>query len=527
LQGAFDVGGPVEGTDGTFLYRLTGLARHADTQVDEMRDRREFIAPALTWRPNADTSLTFLSYFQRDDSGVQQFLPSQGTLRPNPFGHIPRSFFSGEKDANNFDREQWGIGYQFEHRVNDAWTLRQNLRYSRIDLDMYVVRGVGLQPDLRTLNRAAIWIHDHTDAFTVDNQAETRFSTGPVQHRVLMGLDYRRDASDFGFARGSASPLDIFNPVYGRPFNMPTGFTGPDTRTNTLTVQNQLGLYVQDQLRYDRWLLTLSGRYDWVDTSVRNRLEPSHPKESDSAFSGRVGLNYLFDSGVSPYVAYSQSFQPLVRATATGQPFKPTRGEQVEAGIKYQPPGSNSFVSLAAYHLVQENVPTADPTDPDGIRQIQAGEVRVRGIEVEALAELTRELSLIASYGYTDSEVTQSNIAGQQGKRVALVPEHQAALWADYSWHEGPLKGLSLGGGLRYLTGAYGDTTESFAIPTHTLYDAAIRYDLGELSPTLKGFRVAVNGSNLGDKEVATCIAATECYYGPRRTVLGTLSYRW
>ena len=524
FQGAFDVGGPVPGTDGQFSYRLTGMGRTAETQVSEVEDNRLFIAPALTWRPSADTSLTLLSYVQRDDSGVIQFLPSQGTLRPNPYRKLPVDFFTGERDANNFDRDQWGIGYQFQHRFNDVFTVRQNLRYSRVDFDMNVVRGLGLQANLRTLNRTMVHIRDLADAFTVDNQMEARFATGPLGHTVLAGLDYRRGTSELGFGRGSAVALDIVNPVHGGAFTRPTSFNV----TNTLTTQNQTGLYLQDQIRFGGWLLTLSGRHDWADTDTDNRLTRSTVSQEDSAFTGRVGLNYVFDFGLSPYVAYSQSFQPQVGVTSPARgstPFDASRGEQVEIGVKYQPPGSRTLLTLAAYKLRQDNIPTTDPAN--SLFQIQTGEAEVQGIEVEATTALTRDLSFIASYGYTDSEVTRSNIAAQVGKRLPQVPEHQAALWLDHTWREGPLNGLGLAGGVRYLTGAYGDATESFAFPTATLFDAAIRYDLGAISRDLQGFRVAVNASNIGDKVTANCTSANECYYSARRLVLATLSYRW
>jgi iron complex outermembrane receptor protein len=123
--------------------------------------------------------------------------------------------------------------------------------------------------------------------------------------------------------------------------------------------------------------------------------------------------------------------------------------------------------------------------------------------------------------------VTRTTIAAQRGQRLPQTPEHQAALWLDYGWQSGLLKGLSLGGGARHLSGAYGDTAGVFAVPATTLFDAALRYDLGALAQELQGFRLAVNASNIGDEVDPTCISVGECYWGARRLVLGTLSYRW
>ncbi len=520
LQGAFDLGGKLD-QDGRFLYRFTGLARDSDTQSDEVRDRRLFLAPSLTWRISPDTSLTLLSYWQRDDSGVQQFLPPRGTLWSNPYGTVPINRFVGEKGANNFDRDQWGIGYAFAHRFDDRFAFRQNLRYSRLDIDLNVVRGMGLQADQRTLNRVAVAIRDHADAFTLDNQGEARFSTGPVSHTVLAGLDYRRAFADYGFGRGTASSLDLFNPVYGGAFTLPTSYN----MARTFTTQDQVGLYLQDQLRFDRWTLTLSGRHDWVETDTDNRLTDRRTRQSDRAASGRVGLNYLFDFGLAPYVSWSQSFQPQIGTDAAGSPFRPTRGEQWEIGLRYQPPGLNAAVSLAAFDGTLTNVLTTDPVNT--MFQVQTGEARVRGIEIEGSASLGMGLSALASYSYTDSEVTRTTVAANLGKRLTLTPEHSASLWLDYTFPEGPLAGLSIAGGARYFSGAYGDAANTLEVPTNTLFDAAIRYELGRFAPALEGARLAVNAANLGDKRVVTCANTSDCFFAARRTVLATLSYRW
>ncbi|GAV35853.1 ferrichrome-iron receptor precursor [Roseomonas sp. TAS13] len=86
-QGSFDLGGPLT-QDGQFLYRLTGLVRQSGTQVDHVNDDRYFIAPAITWRPGADTTLTLLGRFQYDQGGSPIGLPAVGTLLPNRNGTI-------------------------------------------------------------------------------------------------------------------------------------------------------------------------------------------------------------------------------------------------------------------------------------------------------------------------------------------------------------------------------------------------------------------------------------------------------
>jgi len=521
-QAAFDVGGPV-GPTGEFLYRVTGLVHAGGTQIDHVDDFRGVISPSFTWRPNADTTLTVLGSFQRDDTGVAiQFLPARGTLYPNPYGKIPIDKFVGEPNFDHYGRTQYWAGYQLEHRVNDALTLRQNLRYAAIDTNIKAVIGqAGLAANMYTLNRFAFRVPEKADAFTVDNQAEAHFNTGPLAHTALFGLDYRPPTSIFKQYFGPAPSINIFNTVYGQPV------TPPPLTTYTGQVQDQLGLYVQDQIAFDRWRLTLSGRHDWVSTETRDYIKGTKLNQSDSAFSGRAGLNYVFDFGLSPYVAYARSFQPTIAVTTTG-PSRPTTGEQIEAGVKYQPVGTNVMLTAAVFDITQQNVLTSNPSGIPGAPQVQTGEARSKGLELEATASLTEGLKLIASYTYTDTKVTKSNTAAQLGRQLINVPRHQAALWADYTFQDGAARGLSLGAGVRYTGKSYGDAANTLAIPDYALVDAALRYDLANLSPTLKGATVAINAQNIFNRAyVSTCQTLSACFYGTGRVVTASLRMTW
>ena len=62
-----------------------------------------------------------------------QGLPASGTLWANPNGKIKRDLFIGEPDSNQYNREQYVLGYEVSHRLNDTWTLKQNARYAEVD----------------------------------------------------------------------------------------------------------------------------------------------------------------------------------------------------------------------------------------------------------------------------------------------------------------------------------------------------------------------------------------------------------
>jgi iron complex outermembrane receptor protein len=504
------------------------------TQVDFVNDFRGAIAPSFTWKPDLDTTFTFLSGYQSDVTGMAlQFFPAVGTLLPNPNGRIPLTKFLGEPGFDHFDRTQAWVGYQFEHSFNETWTVRQNVRYFDLQTNTYAVAGGGalgttaLQADLRTLNRGTFTFPENASAVEADNEAEARFATGALKHTVLLGVDYRHTTSEINMGINGAQglggvtpPIDLYNTVYGAAIAMPA------ITTHTGQRQDQTGLYVQDQIALGGWRLTLSGRQDWVSTDTLNFIRNTTQSQDVQAFTGRAGLNYVFDSGVAPYVAYATSFQPTLGTTANGTPFQPTKARQAEIGVKYQPLGTNLLLTAALFDITQENVLTPDLSNP--LFSVQTGEAKSRGGELEAQANLTEGLKLVASYAYTDTETTKTNTLSQLGKHLIIQPMNQAALWADYTFQQGSLTGFGFGGGVRYIGDSYGDLANTISIPSYTLFDAAVHYDLSNLDPRLRGVKVAVNATNLFDKYyVASCTTLNSCFLGSGRAVIGSVRYTW
>ena len=535
IQGAFDLSGPID-QQGQFRYRLTGLARSSGTQVDFMKDDRLFIAPSFTWAPNDATSFTVLGQYMSERNGRVSFnyLPTSGTLYANPVnGRLPYSRYAGDPNFDRFDRDQGSIGYIFDHRFNSALKFTQTLRYTDNDVYLRALNRNGeLQPDNQTLNRNAFRIDARTRAFTVDNRLDWQFRTGALAHTVLVGLDYRNEKSMYNVGRGPAPPINIFNPTYG--YNIADPGINFQRKNAELS---QVGAYVQDQIKFGGWIATLSGRHDWASTKSETSTAPFativRTSRDDKAFSGRAALSYLFDNGVAPYVSYSTSFQPTAATDFFGNSFRPLTSRQYEAGVKYQPIGMNASVTAAVFDIRQDNTLTGDPTLlPDGktlahpFSQVQLGGVRVRGFDIEARAQINENIGLIASYAYLDNRIIKSSFVTDIGKHMPNVPTNQASLWADYTF-TGPLTGLGLGAGIRYIGQTF-DLSNNVRIPAYTLVDASVQYDLGKLSPTLKGSKLSVIAKNIFDKYyVSQCTYLQGCTLGSGRAVLATLNYQW
>ncbi|MFZ5461657.1 TonB-dependent siderophore receptor [Stutzerimonas stutzeri] len=507
-QIAFDSTGPLD-DDGTLLYRVVAIQRDSQTQVDHTKDNRLLFMPSLTWRPNEQFEWTLMANVQKDDGGTtSSFLPHRGTVLSAPYGEIGSERFVSEPGFDEYDTEQKALTSQMAWRVDDTWTLRQNLRWQKSKVSYQSIYGWPpvLGADDRTVDRVYYVSKPEVTIWSADHQAESRFDTGPLQHTALVGVDYRHAVTDSRTARGTATPLDLYDPVYGT-FD-PSGITLSDVPQQRVAQQ---GLYVQDQIRLDKWLATLGLRKDWADTRVEQGT-----RQKDDAVTGRVGLTYLFDNGVAPYLSYSESFTPIIGLdTVTQQSYKPLEGEQWELGVKYQPVGSNTLLTAAVFDLREKNRQMPNPANP--LSTIQAGEARVKGLELEGLVEMNRSWDLIGTYTYLDSEVVKGPVA-QQGKRIASVPEHMASLWSQHRFSIAGIPGFSAGAGVRYV-GASWDGTDSLKTPSTTLFDAMLGYAYQDWSLTL-------NATNLEDETYyTTCLSRGDCFTGNRRTLTATASY--
>lgn len=515
--------------EGQFLYGLSGVVRDSGTQIDHVDNKRYNIAPSLTWNIDTDTKLTLLSQFTRDDTGItSQFHPLQGTKLDSPFGDISHHKNLGDPDWEYYDRTYYALGYAFEHRLNDVWQFRQNLRYTKSELSFQAVT-VGSYPfsqvnDQGNIARSTTSTDEDISQFAVDNNLQANFDTGAISHTLLIGLDHQRSDTTYTSIFGSAPPINVNNPIYGQPIVRPPR-SDAFYDYNQKTVQT--GLYVQDQMALEQWRLTLGGREDWVHTGTTyyNKKDVTNTERSKN-FSGNAAISYVFDSGFVPYLSYAESFQTATNASASpDQSFKPTEGKQWELGIKYQPPGSNTLLSAAIYDLTQKNVAVTTTVGNVPVSS-QTGEVKVKGLELEAVSDVTENLKLIAAYTLAKSEVQKGDY---KGNRLQLMPNQQASLWADYTWHSGILDGFGIGGGARYTGNTYGDQGNTWLgkADAYTVFDASVHYDLGRLDNSLAGASLALNATNLLNKDYLSTCDAYYCYYGDQRSVVASATYTW
>lgn len=555
-----DVTGPIAGD--TLAGRIVGVWRDSDSQTDFVGERRWTINPSLTWAPSADTSLTLLGLIQDDNSGwTGQFLPYAATLLAPPGRRVPWGRQAGEPSVDKVDLNTRNATLLFSHRFSEHLQFRQNARLKWFTSDQalhypdsYVnptdpfvpasdpylnlfFPALAAAGDGRIVNRYFFAELFKSRTLTSDTQLQFDFATGPFAHKLLVGVDYSnnrgRSRSAFGYSANgffdddgdpatpdvaippSTTPIDLYDPMFGNviPFTY-----APDPRTR----ETQFGVYLQDQITaFERGTIVLGLRRDRAISRVEGGGE-----QNDTAWTTRVGFMYALGGGITPYVSYSESFQPLSGVDLnTGLPYHPQRGRQYEAGVKWQP-DARTFVTATAYDLRDSGRLTSDPTNP--LNSIQAGVVRTRGIELEGQRSVADNFDVIAAYSYTRAKDKAITVGGAITiDQFESIPKHLASLWGVKSVAVAEDSWLRIGGGVRYVGKSYSisfdgaGTSFTLATPGYVAVDALIGFDRGP-------WRLSVNATNLFDKKYyATCLGRGDCFLGLRRTVNGTIAYRF
>ena len=521
VESALDFSAPLNDSK-TVAYRLNASYYHSDTLIDadDVGVDRWSIAPVVSWQIGEQTKLTFEGRYLDSRTPQRAFLPAVGTVFDNPNGEIPRDRFVGEPDFDGNNRKIIQIGYDLEHSFSDNWSVRHAFRYSNLQTEQREAFVDALQDDLRTLERTGRLGLSDFNNYQATAYVTGEFNTGGIAHELLAGVDYIFENEFEGLDRDfEVENIDLFEPEFTGVGELIEG-----SLERGLNKRDGVGIYLQDQIKFfdERLILALGGRVDFIGTSSEDLLDEAADEESqdDSAFSPSVGIVYKVTDDISLYGSFSRSFEQETGETAEGELFEPSRGTQYEVGAKVNWIDERLFTTLALYDLTQTNVTTEDPDDPDF--NVQTGEQKSQGIELQTKGEILPGWNITASYAYTDARVTEDNVI-PVGTSLRNVPENAASLWTTYNISEGSLSGLGFGLGLFYVgerTGTF-DLENSFQLDDYFRTDAAIYYRQDDLN-------LALNFNNLFDVDyIESGLDDLRVSPADPFTVTGSVSYRF
>ncbi|BAY66408.1 TonB-dependent siderophore receptor [Calothrix brevissima NIES-22] len=473
-----DLTGPLV-SDRSLLYRLNIAYENAGSYRDFNESEKIFVAPALTWQISPKTKLTAELEYQ---SG--EYVSDFGFPYEPESLQLPRNRFLGIPGFNHADNQATAFTYNFEHKFSDNWRFRQGFNAINADIDIQSTFFNSLLEDRQSLDYYAAKSHEEQENYTLQNEIFGKFNTGNIKHNILVGLELARYKFRYNFLRASIEPINIFNPNY----NVQIGEFEPDFAEEYGS--DNLGIYFQDFIEIlPNLKLLAGGRLDLNDSSLVNRqTAETVNSQSNSHFSPRVGLVYQPSSTTSLYFSWSNSFNPQFRARSrTDEQFKPETAEQFEIGIKQELFNNQLSATLAFYQLTRQNVLTTDPEDT--AFSIQTGEQRSQGIELDIAGQILPGWKIIATYAYTDAQVTEDEVI-PVGDRLANIPQNSASLWTTYEIQAGQLQGLGFGAGIVYVGDREAILPNTFMLPSFIRTDAAIFYKRDN-------FKVGLNIKNL------------------------------
>ncbi|MGB6298769.1 MAG: TonB-dependent siderophore receptor [Rivularia sp. (in: cyanobacteria)] len=463
---AIDVSSPLNDSK-TVRYRLNASYDDYGSFRDFVDGDRLSISPTVTWDISPDTSLNVYAKYVTERETVDEGLPetSDGVV------DIPRDRFLNE-DFGEFEQEQFNVGYTLNHKFNEDWSVRHALQYLEYEPSRFYPFFDTFDEATGDLSRVEYATDETYRRFFTNADVIGKFKTGSIQHKLLFGVEYRRNTQDPSFQFSEPYPsINVFNPVYTRR----TYEIAPDFfRDDKIT---QIAVYLQDQIDLLPNLKVLAGiRYDSAEQfrTVRNLGEPREEfEQTDSSWSPRFGIVYQPIKLLSLYASYTRSFNPSFGASRNnGEPFEPETGQQFEVGAKADLTDKLSL-TLAAFDIRKQNIST---TDPDNIAfSIQTGEQTSRGFELNLGGEISPGWKITAAYTYLDAFVTEDN-TDIEGNRLAKVPENQFSLWTTYEIQKGNLAGLGFGLGLFYVGERQRDLDNTYELPSYFRTDTALFY---------------------------------------------------
>ncbi|MBD2091485.1 TonB-dependent siderophore receptor [Microcoleus sp. FACHB-1515] len=511
IRPSIDFTGPLN-DDRSLRYRLNAVYERSDDFRDfDQGIERLFIAPVVSWEIGDRTDLILELEYLRDERPFDRGIIAFG----DGLADIPFDRILGEPDDVT-SVEEFSAALRLNHQLSDDWTLRNGVRFFTTDNSFQFARVGALNEATGELTRSD-WSDNESTFwnYSIQSSIQGEFSTGSINHTLLVGVDLLRitDAFDNRSSATPPPPINIFDPEYrlaDRPdrSDLTERFVFRDEIDN-------IGFYVQDQIDLlDNLILLVGGRFDIIEQDSRfNGVDSS---QTDEAFTPRVGIVYQPIEPLSLYASFSQSFTPNSGTTVDGDLLEPERGTQFEIGARGELFDGRVIANLAAYDLTKRNIAVTDPNNTDF--SIAIGEQRSRGIEFDVIGEIASGWNIIASYAHTDAEVTDDGGSLLEGNRLADVPQNSGSLWTSYELQSGNLEGLGFGIGLFFASDRPGNLDNNYEIPGYVRTDASIFY-------RRNNFRAAINIKNLFDIDyIQNASFGRTANPGTPLTILGSVS---
>jgi iron complex outermembrane receptor protein len=506
-----DVGGPVSGTLGV---RLTGEIERSGTFVDHQDMDRENVGLSLAWRPSESVSAHVVAEYLRRTTANNPGLPVVGTIVSNGVGTVPRGQFLGEPNFTDLVADGILLQAWADIRINEDWTLTPRFQVNQFNTSLDQIRLLAPVAGAPTKIQRNGRRGREDDAYYIGQMdVSGRFNTGRIEHKLLLGVEYSSENPTFrqhDIVPGGVPPIDSLNPVYAFATSDPQLAFTFYSQGNV----NGFAFYGQDQIALtESWSVVAGVRHSLFDYD--NRRNGVRNADSISNTSWQLGTSYVLGGGFSLYGGYNSGFdlEPVVGSRSKdGTPFKPETSDQVEAGLRLVRDNFRGSVSL--FRIRRNNVATTDPNDPD--YQVQEGQLRTQGVELEGEWTVLPGWWLQGGYAHIDGRVTRNNTPGLENAWMGDTPKNTATLSTRV--RVGPVE---LRGGAYYVGERALVNGSKIILDDYLLFDLGAGARFGNLS-------IDAALSNLLDKTYYTANGGANFVYpGDPRMLSVRVGYRF
>ncbi len=485
-------------------FRLNAVFEDSDSYRDGVDVKRYGIAPTVTIKPSDATKIRLkYEYFKDERIGDRGFPSVQANPngddsiknlgnRPYNLGDYDQ-FFGNAKLSPN-ESEVNAFSAFIEHDFDNGFTIKNSTRYA--DYDKFyqnIYPGTAIKAD-GSLGLSSY--RDETDRENFTNQTDLIYTldAGAVEHKLLASLEITEQDNKNRriYPEDAKTTVNVSNP---------TAVLGPFTevlRNHDVEV-SVLGITLQDQIKYNKWVATIGVRYDDVKTKFHD-IANEVPEETinDDLWSPRVGLTYNSTDAVSVYGSYSvgrtlRAGDQLVslRGNIGQAQLEPEKFINKEIGAKWDIT-PKLRLDAAIYELERENVITATIDDESILTDAQ----KTTGFELGLTGKMTSNWDLMAALTIQDGRLTKAVGSSPDGAQLANTPDRSLSVWNKYQINDVWSVALGIVSVSNRLAALETNTATSI-MPGYTRYDAAVFADFTD------NLRLQLNIENLTDKEYA------------------------
>jgi len=485
-----DVNTPLN-SDKTVLFRVNASVNREKSFLNYGFNNTTLIAPSLSYRANERLSLNF-------DAELLKFNNTQ------PLNHIvyPAANFKSAADIPlpyrstlyHDDADAKGYTTKFfavaDYRLSDKWTSKTLFSFTGENVDYSYQRPVlWMSPTVAT-RAFSVYGPLYNNYTNIQENLTGEFATGTIQHKVLIGLNYRYYNGKF-----LTSNVDVIDQVdvTGKFAPVTKGTIDKLTEMENYPTADQhtASAYVSDVVNFtSRFSALLSLR---VDHFERKAVDETDKGYKQTSLAPKLGLVYqLIDNKLSVFSNYMSGFQnsaPVNQPDGSRKVLDPIFARQFEGGIKAEL-FEKKLSATVSYYNIEINNATRTTAE---LLTVQDGKQQSKGAEVELIANPLEGLNIAVGYAYNNNRILKTDDPALDGNKAENSPNNVANFWVSYLFQD-QLRGFGLGFGGNYVDRSFRLSDNLAYTPEYTLLNSTVFYDLEQ-------WRIGAKFNNMTNKK--------------------------